>query len=190
MQKYYTLLALCMLTQHALSQSPNKHYNYLGGSFQWYPAGIILNGIYEHGFSINNSWVLRAGVNLTNRKDFSEYNDNERGAGFGVSAGYRHYFPLRTGKLLAGINNDIWNMWINWKNDTGGVGETSGTTYTLVLQPWLELGYAYAIPHRPLQINFSTGFGREINTITAGNEVGQGWMNSVLLSISWNLGHR
>jgi hypothetical protein len=159
----------------------------LGGSVQVYPAGFILNLVGQKNITERIAILLRAGVNITDRKDFSEYNDKETGGGFGASIGYRYYFPLKTGKFFTGLNTDIWNMWINWENEFIPPNKTNGQTYTLVFQPWLEAGYEYHLKKSNLSIGLSTGFGREINVITSGKDVGQGWMNSILLNFSWKI---
>jgi hypothetical protein len=190
MSKFILIFLLLIFVTQAYAQSHDTTVNpgSLGISFQGYPAGLIINGVYEKGFATKDALLFRLGFNLTDRKDFSEYNDHEEGAGFGISMGYRRYFSLRKGKLFGGFNADLWNMWIDWENQTGSPFEnTSGSTYALVLQPWLEFGYVYRIPESRFQIGVSTGFGREINIITSGKEVGQGWMNSILLNANWNL---
>ena len=56
---------------------------------------------------------------------------------------------------------------------------TSGTTYTLVVQPWLEAGYFFNLKNSSSQIGITSGFGREINAISDGKDVAQGWIASV-----------
>ena len=126
------------------------------------------------------------GGNFTDRQDFSDYNDHEEGSGFGGTFGYRKHFPQKSGDFIVGLNADIWNMWIQWYNDYG-FATTYGTSYTLVLQPWIEAGYLFRFSHSPIQIGLSGGFGREINVITEGEEVGHGWMGSVLLYAQYAL---
>lgn len=158
----------------------------LGISSQIYPAGIIFTLNAEFSNNAKSSLVLRGGGNFADRKDFSPYNDNEKGNGFGASIGYRRHFKLWRGNLVAGINSDIWNMWIDWKNNIGMLNETQGRTYTFVLQPWIEAGYFYPIKSTPIQVGASLCFGREINVITDGKGVGQGWMRSLLISFQYS----
>jgi hypothetical protein len=161
--------------------------NIIGGSVQVYPAGVILNLVGMKNLSDRKAILLRLGINLANRKDFSEYNDKETGGGFGASIGYRYFFPIKTGNFFAGLNTDIWNMWINWENEVVPPNKANGQSYTLVVQPWIEAGYEYPFKKNNFYIGLSTGFGREINVITSGKDVGQGWMNSVLFNFGWNL---
>lgn len=157
----------------------------LGISFQIYPAGLISCITYENYFSKNASLVFRLGYNYADRKDFSPYNDNEKGSGFGGSTGYRKHFQLKKGKIVLGLNCDIWNMWINWQNDIGEPNYTKGQSYTLVVQPWVEGGYFIYSKSNSIQFGITTGFGREINVITDGKDVGQGWMNSILIHVNY-----
>ncbi len=159
----------------------------LGLSEQVYPAGLITTLNTEVFVRENSSLIFRVGGNFANRKDFSPYNDNEKGSGFGGSLGYRKYFHRQKGSFLAGINTDVWNMWIDWQNNPGTPDQTQGQTNTLVLQPWLEGGYLKKIKNSPFQIGMTAGLGREINVITNGKEVGQGWMFSALFHFRYLL---
>ena len=151
----------------------------IGISVQLYPAGVIPTINLERYISENSSLLLRLGGNFTDRQDFSDENDHEEGSGFGGSFGYRRHFPLAKGKIVAGLHLDAWNLWIDWED--ANVSPTSGTTYTLVLQPWLETGYFFPIKNSSSQIGITAGFGREINAITNGEEVAQDWIASLSL---------
>ena len=125
------------------------------------------------------------GGNFTDRQDFSDENDHEEGSGFGGSFGYRRHFPLAKGRLVAGLHLDAWNLWIDWEDSNAR--PISGTTYTLVLQPWLEAGYFFPIKNSASQIGITAGFGREINAITSGEEVAQDWIASLSLHYLFSL---
>ena len=170
--------------QDSLQTAPQHH---IGLSAQLYPAGYILTSMGT--FDLNKSSVViaRIGVNLADRKDFSPYNDNEIGWGFGATIGYRKIIAIKYGEIFGGINLDLWNMWIDWRNDIGKLKETNGKTYTFVVQPWVELGYQYMFKNTPIKVGASFGFGREINVITNGKNVGQGWMRSLTLSILYRI---
>lgn len=157
----------------------------LGVSIQHYPAGIISCLTFENYISQKASLMFRLGLNYADRQDFSPYNDNEKGKGFGGSMGYRRHFELKKGQIVGGLHCDIWNMWINWKNDIGEPNYTEGQSYTLVIQPWIEGGYLLNLKSLPIQVGITTGFGREINVITEGKAVGQGWMNSLLIHVNY-----
>lgn len=160
-------------------------HSIMGISGQIYPAGTIATVDSEFPWSDHSSWLVRLGVNLADRKDFSKVNDNEKGAGFGGSVGYRKNFNLRKGRIIAGINTDLWNLWIKWKNEIGLVNQTQGRTYTLVLQPWIETGYFTTPQKSRFSVGLTAGFGREINIITKGREVAQGWILSGLIHINY-----
>jgi len=174
---------------HAYSQSTTHQHQpaFIGLSAQFYPAGIIATIDFDKYCSEKSSLFFRGGVNLIERKDFSEVNDHEDGFGVGTSIGYRKHFPLKKGHILAAFNTDIWNEWINWENDLGMPDESTGKTYTLVLQPWLETGYFTNVNKSSLQYGLTIGFGREINVITNGREVAQGWIASILLHCQYKL---
>ncbi len=177
---YFLLILSYLISAHLNAQTVSYKTHYLGISCQVYPAGIIASMHTEFFRNMHSSIYLRLGGNFANRKAWSNYNETEKGNGFGVSGAYRRHIFLKKGNIFLGINCDLWNMWIHWKNDIGKSTLSWGTTYTLVVQPWLELGYFVPIKKSKFQIGLTTGFGREINTITIGKHVGQGWMNSLL----------
>jgi hypothetical protein len=193
----YRLTILLLLTivsifnVHSQTQEATAEHNptAFGISAQVYPAGIIATINVDKFISEKTSLMFRAGVNLIERQDFSEVNDHEDGFGIGASVGYRKHFPLKKGQILAAFNTDVWNEWIDWENDMSPIDETSGTTYTLVLQPWLETGYFTGVNKSSLQYGLTAGFGREINVITDGREVAQGWILSLLLHFQYIFPH-
>jgi hypothetical protein len=194
MKHYQTIfLFLFFISFHdvAFSQTSTKEVTTkrtdIGLSVQFYPAGIIATANAELFFNRKSSMFFRLGGNFANRKDYSPYNDNEKGNGFGGTIGYRYHFNLKKGNIIVGLNTDVWNMWINWKDNIAEPNQIEGQTYTMVLQPWLEAGYFVNIKKSPLQVGLTTGFGREINVITNGEVVGQGWMNSVLFYFQYTI---
>lgn len=158
----------------------------LGVSAQFYPAGFIPTINLETYLSEKSSLVFRAGLNIVDRQDFSDFNDTEEGTGFGGSVGYRKHFPSGKGKFIAGFNIDVWSLNIDWTDTIAGI-QTSGSTYTLVVQPWLEGGYFLPIKNTKSQIGLTLGFGREINAITSGDEVEQGFIASIALQYTFQL---
>jgi hypothetical protein len=166
--------------------SNNAKRTEMGLSMQWYPAGIIMTLNSEIFAGNKSAMLLRSGGNFINRRDYSPYNENENGSGFGGTLGYRRHFYRKSGYFIAGFNTDIWNTWINWKNNIGQPNPTFGRTYTLVLQPWIEAGYFANPGESPFQFGLCSGFGRELNIITIGKAVGQGWINSVSLQLQYS----
>lgn len=158
----------------------------LGLSLQVYPAGIIPTVNLEKYFNEKSSLVFRAGLNIVDRQDFSDFNDTEEGTGFGGSIGYRKHFSAGKGKFIAGINFDVWSLNIDW-TDTVGDESIAGSTYTLVLQPWLEGGYFLPIKNTKSQLGLTLGFGREFNAISDGDEVEQGFIASIALQYYFSL---
>jgi len=160
--------------------------NHIGLSAQFYPAGFIPTGNFEHFFNEKSSLVFRLGFNFTDRQDFSDENETEEGEGFGGSFGYRKHFPAGKGRIIAGLNFDIWGLNIDWTDTING-NEASGQTDILVLQPWLETGYFLPIKNSNSQLGITLGFGREINVVTNGDDVAQGFIGSLSLQYLFQL---
>lgn len=181
------LFALCFLCTLAFyAQSDPGRRTDLGLSVQAYPAGIIPTINAEHYLAEASSLLFRLGANITDRQDFSDENDEEEGAGFGGSFGYRKHFPVGKGKVIAGFNTDIWNLWIDWRDGINTPNPSSGTTYILVLQPWLEAGYFLDL-NTSSRIGITAGFGREINVVTSGDDVAQDFIASISLQYYFSL---
>lgn len=181
------MLLSCFSFSYAQTKEKHSYNNLYGVSFQFYPAGIIATLNAEHFISDNTSLVYRLGGNFANRKDFSNENDHETGSGFGGSLGFKKHFPQKKGSLVAGFNLDVWNLWIDWENNIGLQNETSGTTYTLVAQPWFEAGYLFNLKNTSSKLGLTAGFGREINAITNGKDVAQDWIASLSIQYQFSL---
>jgi len=185
MNKYFLSVFIILIFQipaiHAQSGKNDfdQKISNLGVSVQVYPAGIIPTVNLEQYFTKRSSLVYRLGANIVDRQDFSAENDEEKGGGFGASIGYRIHYPLRNGEIITGINMDVWNLWVDWRDKLPFQNMTSGTTYTLVIQPWLEAGYFFHLKNSNSKIGITAGFGREINTIVDGKQVAQDWIASV-----------
>lgn len=145
----------------------------LGLELQAYPAGVIPGITGEYSLNNASSLVFRLGANLADRKDFSGLNDHEKGWGPGGTIGYRYYFE-NSGWYLGG-RTDLWWMNIQW-NDASDT-PTSGTTQIGVLQPTIEGGYCFSSNVWKLGVGTSQGF--EINVISKGADVGQGFISLV-----------
>jgi len=167
-------------------ENNHKRKMELGTELQLYPAGymtMITSNIF-----IREDWTLRfrLGGNFANREDFSGFNDDEVAKGFGGSFGLVKYVPYWKGNFIFGASFDTWNMWTKWKDGINTTNPTSGTTYNLVIQPWVNAGYLYNLSNK-LNTGISLGFGREINVITRGEKVGEGWMGIATLSLNYLL---
>lgn len=159
----------------------------IGTELQLYPVGFM--PLITSNFFLKEDWALRfrLGGNFANRQDFSDYNDDEVAKGFGGSIGIVKYFPSWwKGKTFVGATLDTWNMWTEWQDGLQTPNPTSGTTYNLVIQPWMNVGYQYPITNK-WNIATSIGFGREINIITRGEKVGEGWMGIATISTNFKI---
>ncbi len=177
----FLITALSFIGVFAQNDSDNR--TDLGLSIQVYPAGLIPTLNLEKYLNENTSLLFRAGLNIVDRQDFSDFNDTEEGTGYGGTVGYRKHYPAGKGKFIAGLNLDVWSLSIDWTDTVGGDAFISGSTYTLVVQPWLEGGYFLPINNTKSQIGLTLGFGREINVIVNGDEVEQGFIASA--SLQW-----
>ena len=181
---FFALFTTCFLASQIAAQDeslPTGSTSYLGASFQVYPAGFIPTANYENFLSEKASLVFRLGANITDRQDFSDVNDTEEGEGFGGSIGYRKHYHFNKGKIIVGLNTDIWSLQIDWTDANNPVGSQSGTTDIVVLQPWLEGGYFFKLNNGASQLGISAGIGREFNIATSGDEVAQGFIGSLIL---------
>lgn len=179
---------LLLVSMQLFSQSDeNKNNNKIeiGTELQLYPVGfmpMITSTIY-----IKEDWALRfrIGGNFADRQDFSDYNDDEVAEGFGTSFGVVKFFePWKKGRPFVGLSLDTWNMWTDWKDGLQTANPTSGTTYNLVLQPWANAGYQYPLSSK-WNATASVGLGREINVITRGENVGEGWMGIATFAVNY-----
>lgn len=183
---FFLVFISCAVSSLTHSQTSAKETN-LAASVQLYPAGTIPTINLEQFVSKNGSLVYRLGGNFTDRRDFSDENDSEEGAGFGGSFGYRKHFSVGNDKIIAGFNTDLWNLWIDWRDNVGSPAEADGRTYILVLQPWLEAGYFFKLNNTRSSLGLTAGFGREINVITNGEDVAQGFIASLSIQYQFSL---
>lgn len=156
-----------------------------GTELQAYPAGLITTITSNIFVKENLALRFRVGGNFANRKDFSGLNDDEKASGFGGSIGLLKYFPYKKGSFIFGANVDGWNMWTRWKDAINTLNPQQGTTYNLVVQPSVNAGYLYDVSKK-LNLGLTLGIGREINVITRGKDVGQGWIGSLSLITNYS----
>ena len=184
------LLSVLLVSMNSRSQTLEKTNSKkieIGVDLQLYPVGfmpMITSNIF-----FKEDWALRfrIGGNFADRQDFSDFNDDEVAKGFGGTVGVVKYFKTwGKGKPFAGISVDIWNMWTEWQDGLQTENSTAGTTYNVVLQPWANVGYQYPIS-RKWNAGISAGLGREINVVTRGEKVGEGWMGLATFSVNYVL---
>lgn len=158
----------------------------IGAELQFYPAGfmptITSNFFVKEHLAIR----VRLGGNFADRSDFSIYNDEEKAKGFGGTIGVQRYFPYWKGNFVIGIYVDGWNMWTEWKDNTDTIDPQTGTTYNLVIQPWINGGYLFEIS-KQWNAGLTIGIGREFNVITNGENVGEGWMGILTLNANYTI---
>lgn len=187
--KYTLYIAILLVSTQLFSQSDESNIKRkieIGTELQVYPVGymtMITSNIF-----IKEDLALRfrLGGNFANREDFSGFNDDEVAEGFGGSFGLVKYMPYWKGNFIFGASLDTWNMWTKWKDGINTSNPTSGTTYNLVIQPWINAGYLYNLSNK-WNAGISLGFGREINVITRGENVGEGWMGIATFSLNYVL---
>ncbi|MFT5155629.1 MAG: hypothetical protein ACI83I_000160 [Bacteroidia bacterium] len=144
----------------------------MGLEYNFYPAGNILAAEYEISF-LHHAFNQRIGYNQTKRKDFSGYNDDEKGGGIGISLGYRYYFKQECSGFYLGSRLDWWNMKVDWIDSSQTINK--GSTQIVVLQPTFEIGYAFPLG-KNWQLNTAFVNGMEFNVVEKGDPVGQGWI--------------
>lgn len=178
------VMSCCVGFIHAQSE---ENQNKLGFGLQVYPAGLIPTAQFIWQLNDQDAIFFRAGYNLADRKDFSPVNDNEKGGGPGGTIGYKRTWARAKGAFYGGLQMDIWQMSIDWNDDIETKSPRNGVTDITVLQPWFDVGYQLPIGSSASAIFGGLGFGREINIITKGDEVAQGWMGSLNIGILFAL---
>jgi len=188
--KEIIILFYCsILTLSAFSQVKSDsifHKVEIGLELQRYPAGYIPTITSNFFLKEKLSLRFRIGGNFADRSGFSEYNDEEIATGFGGSIGVQKYFPYKKGNFVVGFSVDGWNMWTDWKDEVNTLNPQQGTTYNLVIQPWLNAGYLYQLSKR-WNTGLTIGVGREFNVITSGENVGEGWMGILTFSTNYSI---
>lgn len=162
------------------SLSPCSAQLSLSGEFQVYPTGLIPGIKIEHGLSAHESIGLRIGYNWFRHRDLGVHED-ERGDGFGCTIGYKRYIKEMHKGLFVGIRSDLWWNEVDWKDGLGGADEESGLTRITVVQPTVELGYAFRTAS-DFVVSPAIALGFEWNVKTNGAPTGEGAI--VLLGIS------
>lgn len=159
-----------------------KFFKELGLELQFYPAGFITSVRAMHQLRQKSALMMRIGYNNAQRQDFGEHND-EQGGGPGMSLGYRYYLSDNDlSRFFVAARLGIWFMNINWKDERMGVEET-GSTFIGVLQPTFAGGYQHVTKNK-WSFGLSAAFGIEWNVISNGENVGQGGISILFISLS------
>jgi hypothetical protein len=177
------IITLVILTLIPSQSSAQKSIDF-GFEQNVYPAGIISGLVVESRLGDHGAINFRIAANIARRKGFSGLNDDERGWGPGASIGYRYYLKQGQSGFFAGLRSDIWFMRIDWIDKSEKV--PNGVTNITVIQPTLELGYMFALKGG-WNLSAALTNGLEINVVTKGQEVGQGFITQGALRITRTL---
>ncbi len=181
-QVFVTLLG--WLLQPAASSAETYTRDYggeIGFELQVYPTGVIPGVRFETDIDDFSTFHLRLGAQTIRHQDFGVH-DDERGNGVGASIGYKRYRKLGYEGFSWSLRSDLWFNTLDWTDNPGTTDEVSGTTDVLVLQPTVELSWLF-LPVSNLFVTPSFSAGFEINIQTEGEEVGQGFIYILGLTI-------
>jgi hypothetical protein len=180
----YCLFIFSITVNAQQKTSSEKKPIEIGAEIQLYPAGfmptITANVFLKEKLALR----FRLGGNFANRSGFSIYNDKEIAKGFGATFGAQRFISYWNGQFIFGLYVDGWNMWTAWEDNTETPNPKSGTTYNLVIQPWINAGYLYQVSKK-WNAGITIGAGREFNVITNGKNVGEGWMGILTFSTNY-----
>lgn len=178
--KFLTFMLLGLSSNYLLAQ------NEIGLKFQLYPAGYITTAQFILNSGEKSAWTFEAGYNTANRQDFGEH-DNEEGGGLGLGAGYRRYFKDGKKGCYVEANLETWFLAIDWLDNCNVCGVIPQTTNITVLQPTIGVGYQFRSKSEKWAATIGATFGREWNVKTKGEEVGQGGISLLAISVTRRL---
>lgn len=161
--------------------SRNRGFESYGLSLQQYPAGTIIN--IESSWAVSPTALLtgKLGYNIARRQDFGEH-DKEEGGGPGFTAAYKRYLKADKSGWFIERRLGFWFLDIDWQDNTP---LRTGNTDITVLQPTLGAGYDFILNQSRLKLGLFAAFGYEANIITSGEEVGQGGISLIGISIGF-----
>ena len=182
------LLAVLLFLATAFSGAYAQSGTTIGVEAQLYPTGFI-SGL-QLNWPVGAHWAIqgRVGYNLVRHRDLGEQ-DDERGGGFGGTLGLHRYLG-RQARWQVGVRTDVWFNRIDWKNKIEEPDEEKGETKVTVLQPTLDVSYAFPIGEGLWQIRPKVSLGAEINVRTEGEEVGQGAILLIGVVLARRIGGR
>ncbi len=137
-----------------------------GFSIRLYPAGQMIAFQLALDSPAESEYRLYAGYNRTRRRDWGKHED-ERGGGPGGGVEMIRFLSASEKNWFYGFRAEAWSLNIDWRQN--GV---SGSSRTLVLQPMAVAGYR--LTPGSVSADLSLSLGREINTHTRGEAVGEG----------------
>lgn len=142
-------------------------------------------------FNAKANWILgekssligKLGYNIARRQDFGEH-DKEEGGGFGFAMGYRQYLKAgHAGFSLEG-RLGMWFLDIDWEDNAPS---RQGNSNISVFQPTVGIGYDFLVNNDKIKLGILVAFGYEVNVTTSGEDVGQGGISLVGLSVGFKL---
>ncbi len=147
----------------------------IGVEVQAYPTGVVAAVDAKVPLKKDGRFLtFRVGYNDVDRDDNGE-RDDEKGGGPGISAGWQRMFSAENRGWFAGVRADLWFLEIDWIDQPGMPGQTSGTTDVIVLQPTGRIGYRLPFgEERNWSFEPAASLGVEWNIDTSGADVGQG----------------
>lgn len=154
----------------------------LGIELQVYPTGIMPGLRGEAMLNEQNELHIRVGANLFDHRDLG-VQEEEIGGGGGFTLGYRRYLKEEQQGFFLGVRSDFWFNTNNWRNEIGTPQESNGTTNIVVVQPTAEAGYRFPLKNSGWTLAPALGFGYEVNVISNGEDVGQGPILLIGLSL-------
>ncbi len=143
----------------------------IGLELQVYPTGIIPGIRAERSVNHHDVASMRVGYQIIDHKDFGVHG-SEKGSGFGLTVGYKRYFQKYFTGLTLALRTDAWYNTIDWEDETD-TGAVKGTTEILVLQPTVELGWAFSLSDN-FVVTPAIAAGFEKNVYTKGEPTGEG----------------
>ena len=184
MRNLYFLLFISVLPLLCRAQIERSQTN-ISVEFQAYPTGLVPGVRIAKLFKEQHALHFRLGYNWIRHRDLGVHED-ERGDGFGFTLGYRQYFSPNHEKYFVGVRSDFWFNELIWKDNIGGGNEITGVSNIRVIQPTLEAGHLFLLSDGSTFVSPSVAFGFEVNIKTEGEEVGQG----AILLVGLSLGKR
>jgi hypothetical protein len=159
---------LLLIASFAFGQ---KRITDIGLEAQVYPTGIIAGIRAEKSINKHDVGSVRLGYQFINHRDLGLH-DDEKGSGYGVTIGYKHYFERYFSGLTLALRTDLWYNTIDWETNTDA-GKVNGVSKILVIQPTAEVGWAFAFGDN-IMLTPAIAAGFEKNISTNGEDTGEG----------------
>lgn len=174
---------LAFLLLGSLANGQNKVTD-IGLELQVYPTGIIPGIRAEKSLNKHGVGSVRLGYQIIDHQDMGLH-DSEKGTGFGVTLGYKHYFQKYFTGLHLALRTDAWYNTLDWETETDA-GKLEGTTDILVLQPTIELGWTFSLSDN-IVLTPALAAGFEKNVYTKGEPTGEGLILLAGVTASYRL---